>query len=346
MHATTLPVEVDVLIVGAGPVGLYGAYYAGFRGLSVAVIDSLPECGGQISAMYPEKFIHDVAGLPAVRGRDLVAALVEQAAPFSPLYLLGEQAIALRHNDAGDAVVTSDRREIAARAVIVTGGIGTFTPRPLPAGTEFEGRGLSYFVPSLQELADRDVVIVGGGDSAFDWALGLEPLAKSVTLVHRRQIFRAHAHTVKLVQNSSVTVVTDSQVEHIVGDLSSADVHAIEAVHVSHVPSGVTTVIEAQAVVAALGFTANLGPLHEWGMHISERRIMVDSCMATTQPRVFAAGDIADYRGKVRLIAVGFGEVATAVNNAAIVLDPEAPLFPGHSTDDQIPRLVNEMVTS
>jgi thioredoxin reductase (NADPH) len=334
--APTADVEVDILIVGAGPVGLFGAYYGGFRGLSVAVLDALPEVGGQISAMYPEKLIHDVAGFPAVRGRDLVQNLRDQADAFSPQYLLEEQALTLDYAADGSVLVGTDRgRSVHAGAVIITGGIGSFSPRPLPSGSQFEGKGLRYFVRELAELADQDVVIVGGGDSAFDWALSLEPLARSVTLVHRRKAFRAHEHTVQRVLASSVEVITDVQVSAIHGDLDGATngTH-IEAVEITHGPTREVRTLKAQAVVAALGFTANLGPLLEWGLDVRERHIVVDSRAATNRPRVFAAGDISEYPGKVRLIAVGFGEVATAVNNAATLLDPNAALFPGHSTDE------------
>src|SRR5580704_8272758 len=182
---------VDVLIVGAGPVGLYGAYYAGFRGLSVAVIDSLPEVGGQVSALYPEKHIYDVAGLPGVRAQALIDNLVQQAAEFAPAYLLEEQALTMVR--AGDRIVvrTDLERTVRARAVIITGGIGTFSPRPLAGGSDYLGRGLCYFVPQLDVMRGLDVVVVGGGDSAVDWALALEGVARAVTLVHRRRTFRA-----------------------------------------------------------------------------------------------------------------------------------------------------------
>jgi thioredoxin reductase len=316
--------ETDVLIVGAGPVGLFGAYYAGFRGLSVAVMDSLPEPGGQISAMYPEKQLFDIAGFPAVKGRDLVRNLLDQAGRFDPCYLLGHRAETLAR-DAETLLVTSAQgRRVACRAVIVTGGIGTFTPRQLPAGTEYEGRGLAYFVPDPAEHAGKDVAIVGGGDSAFDWALALAPLARSVRLIHRRRAFRAHAHTVRQVRETGVEILTDCEVTRLVG----AD--TVEAVEVNH---GART-LAAQAVIAALGFTANLGPLTRWGLEIRDHRhLVVDTTMSTNLPGLFAAGDITDYPGKVRLIAVGFGEVATAVNNAAVLIDPGAALFPGHSTD-------------
>src|SRR6266536_2750046 len=244
---------VDLAIVGAGPTGLFAAYYAGFRGLSTVVIDALPEPGGQVTAMYPEKMIYDVAGFPAIRGRDLV------------------------HN--------------------------------------------------LDDLAGQNVVIVGGGDSAFDWALSLQPIAKSVTLVHRRDKFRAHAHTVSRVQSLPVVIIVNAEVRRVLGD------DRVEGVEVQ-VKGEEPRELPADTVVAALGFTADLGPLTEWGLDLDKRHILVDSTMATNRPRIFAAGDIAEYPGKVRLIATGFGEAATAVNNAAIVIDPSAHLFPGHSSDN------------
>ena len=324
-------IEVDVLLVGAGPVGLYGAYYAGVRGLRVAVVDSLPEPGGQIAAMYPEKPIYDVGGFPEVVGRDLVAGLVRQAGQYGPTYLLGQEAQSLAPDpDApGRWVVgTSSGTTVRTGAVVVTGGIGTFSPRPLPAGEQLLGRGLAYFVPSLAEYAGKDVVVVGGGDSACDWVLALRPVAASVTLVHRRKAFRAHAATVDAVHACGATVVTDAQVTA----LHAGDDGWVTAAEVTG-KDGATTV-PAQRVVAALGFLADLGPLRGWGLDLHDNRhVVVDSRMATNLPGVYAAGDITDYPGKVRLISVGFGEVATAVNNAAVHLDPDVTLFPGHSSD-------------
>ena len=327
-------VEVDLLIVGAGPVGLYGAYYAGVRGLSVAVVDSLSQVGGQVTAMYPEKEIYDIAAIPVVTGRELVRGLVAQAGQYDPVYLLGQEAQELDRlvgEDGRERVVvrTSAGTEVTCGAVVVTGGIGTFTPRPLPAGEEFLGRGLDYFVPDTQEYVDKDVIVVGGGDSAIDWCLMLEPVAASVTLVHRRAAFRAHAASVEQVRASSVEIVTDAQVTALEGG------EGVEKAVVTVKGEDVPRHLPCQQVVAALGFTANLGPLREWDVELHDNRhLVVDSSMRTNVPGVFAAGDIADYPGKVRLIAVGFGEVATAVNNAAVHLDPDAQLFPGHSTDD------------
>jgi ferredoxin/flavodoxin---NADP+ reductase len=323
------PTVVDVLIVGAGPVGLYGAYYAGVRGLSVALVDSLSQVGGQVTAMYPEKQIYDIAGFPAVSGRDLVRDLATQADQSSPTYLLGHEAQQLDRLDDGRlAVTTSEGRRVECGAVVVTGGIGTFTPRPLPAGEEFLGRGLDYFVPTTAEYVGADVVIVGGGDSALDWAMMLEPLAASVTLVHRREAFRAHSASVEKVRASGARMIVNAQVTALEGGA------LVEKAHVTVKGEDTPRVLPCQKVVAALGFTANLGPMREWGLDLHDNRhLVVDSAMRTNLPGVFAAGDITDYDGKVRLISVGFGEVATAVNNAAVHLDPEAHVFPGHSSD-------------
>jgi thioredoxin reductase len=320
--------ECDLLIVGAGPVGLYAAYYAGFRGLRTALLDSLPEAGGQVTAMYPEKPIYDIAGFPVVRGRDLVARLVEQAGRFSPAYLLADPARTLSRPPGGRIeVVTGSGALVRCDAVLISGGIGTFTPRPLPVGSQWLGRGLSYFVPALDAYAGLDVVVVGGGDSACDWALSLEPVARSVTLVHRRAVFRAHEYTVSQLMASTVEVITDAEVTAVSG---RDRVSSVEITGQRHGAS----VRPAQAVIAALGFTANLGPIREWGIDIvSNRYIAVDTTMATSVRGVFAAGDITDYRGKVRLISVGFGEAATAVNNAAVLISPDEQLFPGHSSD-------------
>ncbi|WP_244246937.1 NAD(P)/FAD-dependent oxidoreductase [Nocardioides euryhalodurans] len=318
--------DTDVLIIGAGPTGLYAAYYAGFRGLRVAVVDSLPELGGQITAMYPEKAILDVAGFPTVKGKALVEGLVAQASSAHPTYHLDRTARSLEHHGDSVTIGLDDGTEISAGAVIITAGIGKFSPRPLPAGDGWLGRGLEFFVPSFQPYVDKDVVIVGGGDSAFDWALHLEPVARSVALVHRRDAFRAHARTVQAVRDSSVDIITRAQVTELRGD------GTLEEVEIS--VDGVEPVRRpAQALVAALGFVADLGPLQEWGIEVEKRHVVVSPSMQTSLPRVFAAGDITEYAGKVRLIAVGFGEAATAVNNAAVAIDPDAHVFPGHSSE-------------
>lgn len=320
--------EVDLLVVGAGPAGLYAAYYAGFRELRTAIIDALPEPGGQVAALYPEKQIFDIAGFPAVRGRDLVAALVDQAQRFGPHWLLGQSAQELtRLPDGRLRIVTTTDTVLITRSIVIAGGIGTFTPRPLPVGADYLGRGIDYFVADPASYTGHDVLVVGGGDSALDWALTLQPIARSVTLIHRRPTFTAHESSVSQLRSGTATVLTPHVLHEVAGE------GEVERVVVRNTGSGELVELDCTRIVAALGFTANLGPLTGWGLRIADRHIVVDSRMFTGVDGIYAAGDITDYPGKVRLISVGFGEAALAVNNAAVAASPERSLFPGHSSE-------------
>jgi ferredoxin/flavodoxin---NADP+ reductase len=327
------PQRVDVAIIGAGPTGLFAAYYAGFRELSTVIIDSLPEAGGQVTALYPEKLILDVGGFPSIRGRDLVENLVAQAGAFKPTYRLGALADGLTYVDDRPQLTLSNGETWDCGAVIITAGLGNFTARPLPAAASFAGDGIVYFVPKLDALAGQQVVIVGGGDSAFDWAHSLVGIATSITLVHRREKFRAHESTVSAVRALPVEIVVNAEITRLLGVDGAIDdrVTGVEIVVTGQPPR----IVPADTIVAALGFTADLGPIVGWGMDLDKRHIVVDSTMATSRPRLFAAGDVCEYHGKVRLIATGFGEAATAVNNAATVINPSAHLFPGHSSEAQ-----------
>ena len=318
--------DVDLLVVGAGPTGLYATYYAGFRELRVALLDALPEVGGQVAALYPEKALYDIAGFPSVRGQELVDALHAQARTADPLMLLGRTAVALREHGEGVEVDTDTGETVRAKAVLITAGIGSFTPRELPVGSEYLGRGLRYFVPRLGDLADQDVLVVGGGDSALDWALGLEPIARSVTLVHRRPQFRAHERSVAQLAQSRVEVLTPYEVAKVSGE------DVVEEV-VVETRGGESRTLSVQAVVAALGFIADLGPIDAWGLEQDRRHILVDRTMRTNRARVFAAGDLAHYDGKVKLISIGFGEAALAVNHITALVRPGSALSPGHSSD-------------
>ncbi|MEW1698404.1 MULTISPECIES: NAD(P)/FAD-dependent oxidoreductase [unclassified Streptomyces] len=318
--------SADVAVVGAGPAGLYAAYCAGFRGLSSVLVDALPEPGGQIAALYPEKKIYDVAGHPAVRGRELVDGLVAQVAPFQPRYLLGRTAVSLTPDQVrGWTIQLEDGARVRAGAVVIAAGLGRSVPRTLPCLGPYQGRGVAHHVPRLDEHRDRDVMIVGGGDSAVDWALALAPIARSVTVVHRRSAFRAHEHGVKQMYATGVRVLTDAQVTACHGAESLEEVRVHTAAEELTFP--------AQALVAALGFITNLGPIADWGLRMENRQIMVDTAMRTNLPGVYAVGDICSYEGRVPLISVGFGEAATAANHAAVELRPGSRLAPEHSTD-------------
>jgi thioredoxin reductase len=317
----------DITVIGAGPVGLSAAFWAGMREASARIVESLPEIGGQLTALYPEKWIYDVPGHPRIRARELVARHREQTlGQFDvPVHLDTTAERISREDDL--VVLHTARGDLRTRAVVVAGGHGAFEPRRLTDCdmTPWLGRGAHELVADKAQLAGRRVVVVGGGDSAFDWAMHLEPVARSVTLVHRREAFRAHQRTVDAVRESSVEIVTRAEVSALRGDglLESVDITV----------DGETTTRPAQAVVAALGFLADLGPLQQWGIDVSKRHVLVNPAMRTSLERVFAAGDITEYPGKVRLIAVGFGEAATAVNNAAVAIDPSAHVFPGHSSE-------------
>ena len=320
--------ETDVLIIGAGPTGLFAAYYAGFRGLRVAVVDSLPELGGQITAMYPEKAILDVAGLPRPsRAATSWRAWWSRPRPRNPS--TSSTAPPGRCGTTGTSVTIGldDGTEVTAGAVIITAGIGKFSPRPLPAGDGWLGRGWSSSSRRFQPYAGKDVVIVGGGDSAFDWALHLEPVARSVTLVHRRDAFRAHAAHRPRGAGTARSTSSPAQVTALRGEATLAEVEITvdgqEPVgQTGPGPRGRARLHRRPRAAPGVGDRGREAP----------RRGDSRRCRRNL-PRVFAAGDITEYPGKVRLIAVGFGEAATAVNNAAVAIDPSAHVFPGHSSE-------------
>lgn len=319
----------DIAIIGAGPTGLFATFYAGMRQASVKLIESLPQLGGQLSALYPEKYIYDVAGFPKVTAQDLVNNLVEQASRFNPEYCLDEKVLQVNKKEERLFEIVTQKQVHLARSVIITAGCGAFEPRKLGIeGSErFESTNLYYFVKDKQSFQGKNVLIAGGGDSAVDWALMLEPIAKSVTLIHRRDKFRAHEHSVQQLHESSVRIITPREIEALHGE------DYIEKATIVDKKSGVREEIETDAVIVSFGFVSSLGPIKEWGLEIENGSILVNSRMETSIPGIYAAGDIATYPGKVKLIAVGLGEAPTAVNNAKQYIDPDARLQPGHSSN-------------
>ncbi|MFP4977266.1 NAD(P)/FAD-dependent oxidoreductase [Paenibacillus sp. CN-4] len=319
----------DLLIIGGGPAGMFAAFYGGMRQASVTLIESMPQLGGQLAALYPEKYIYDVAGFPKITAQELVDNLSRQMDLFQADIRLEEKVASVVKQDERHFVVTTDKAEYHARAIIITAGVGAFEPRrlELPEAARFERANLHYFVSDLNAFQGKKVLISGGGDSAVDWALMLEPIAEKVTLVHRRDKFRAHEHSVEKLMASKVEVVTPTEITALHGE------EFITGVTLSHIKTKETREIEVDSVIVNFGFVSSLGPISEWGIAIESNSIVVDSRMETSIPGIFAAGDITTYPGKLKLIAVGFGEAPTAVNNAKVYIDPEAKLSPGHSSN-------------
>jgi len=319
---------VDLAIVGGGPVGLFAAYYAGFRGLKTAIIDSQPDLGGQVTALYPDKNIYDVAGFPKILGKDLVTNLVEQAMQYNPTVALNEEILTLDHLPEGTIRVGTSEGAYRTRVVLITAGIGAFTPKTYkrPELDRYLGHGLHYAVRRKEDFRDRNVLVIGGGDSALDWALNLVPYARSITLVHRRDGFRAHADSVKKVFDSPIMVKVFYELRGLRGEPD------VEEAVVFQNKTGQEEALQVDAVLAFLGLISNLGPITTWGLTLDEDSIVVNTRMETNRPGVYAAGDIVTFPGKLKLIATGFGEAATAVNNAARYINPNASVFPGHSS--------------
>lgn len=328
MISAHVETTADIAIVGAGPAGLFAAYCAGFRGLSVVLIDAYEAVGGQVAVLYPNKRIFDVPATPGITGAQLVSSLHEQAAAYAPTYILGKHVESINDSAGGNGLSLdlSDGQRVTCQAVVITTGVGGIEPRPLPAGTEWLGRGAGYTVANPQAHEGQDVVVVGGGDSALDWANELAPHARSVTVVHRRKQFRAHQGSMTLAEQLGVELVTDAQLVAATGD------QTIESVTLS-LKGGEERVLPCDLLVGALGLLSDTARLASWGLEMHDRRIVVDRSMHTNRHGIFAAGDATWYPGKVALMVTGFGEAATAVNNAAVLLDPEAELAPGHSTD-------------
>lgn len=319
----------DVTIIGAGPTGLFTAFYGGMRQASVKIIESLPHTGGQLTALYPEKYIYDVAGYPKVRAQELVDQLVEQASRFDPVIVLGQAVETLERLDDDTFKMTSNTGEVhLTKTIIITAGNGAFQPRRLNIGDseQFEGKNLHYYVKDMNQYKDKEVVLLGGGDSAVDWALMLEKVAKKVTLVHRRNEFRAHEQSVEELKASTVELATPfTPVEIFCSD-------KIDRIILEEVKGDRRIELEADDIICNYGFISSLGPIKDWGLEIEKNSIVVNSKMETNIPGIYAAGDICTYDGKVKLIVTGFGEGPTAINNAKNYIDPKARIQPKHST--------------
>jgi thioredoxin reductase len=318
----------DITVIGAGPVGMTTAFWAGMREADARIIDSLPELGGQLTTLYPEKWIFDVPGHPKVLARDLVELLRVQALEqFDVPVHLEMTAEQISWEGSGEdrvVVLHTDRGELRSRTVIIAGGHGAFEPKKLPGYdmSPWEGRGASYLVGEKSEFAGKRVMIVGGGDSACDWAINLLDTAGEVSLVHRREAFRAHEVTVGQVleaaERGEVALHVPFQIKEVTGD------GGVERVVLFHSEDEAHEIeVEVDAILLQLGFKTALGPLKDWGFEIVKGALVVDPLMKTSLERVWACGDITTFDGKLKLIATGFAESAIAVAQAVHELRPD-----------------------
>jgi thioredoxin reductase (NADPH) len=323
----------DISIIGAGPAGLFALFYAGMRGATAQIIDALPQPGGQLAALYPEKYIFDVAGFPKVLAKDLVNSLVQQAGQFAQPVHLGQRIVGLEEADGIFTLVTETDR-FPSRAVIIAAGIGAFSPRRLPqaCAEPWYGKGIHEIVLEPKQFAGQHVVIIGGGDSAFDWAHQLEGVAKGITLVHRSDRFRAHQATVDAVMASAAAGRTAVHTFHELADVIAED-GKIKALELKDIKAKTTRRVDCDVVLPMLGFVSDMGPLLEWGLNIEKDEIIVTQTMETGRPGIWASGDVNTYPGKLKLIATGFAESAIAVNQAVHWVYPETKVNPGHSSN-------------
>jgi thioredoxin reductase (NADPH) len=339
---TAETVQTDVAIIGAGPVGLFAIFECGMLKLRCHVIDALDMVGGQCTALYPEKPIYDIPGHPAIDAADLIDKLAEQAAPFKPVFHLGQQVMTLGKDRAEDGgwftLGLSGGQTIQAKAVIVAGGCGAFGPNrpPLDGLEAYEGKSVFYMVKRREELRGKRVVIAGGGDSAVDWAIALAGVAAKVMVVHRRDKFRAApemaARLKSLADNGAIELVVPYQL----AALEGAD-GQLTGVIVKDLDDKLRK-LEADVLLPFFGLAMNLGPIAEWGLGVEKSHINVEQATCqTSTPGIFAIGDIAHYPGKLKLILSGFAEAATAAHGAHAVAHPGETLHFEYSTTSGVP---------
>ena len=336
----------DISIIGGGPTGLFAAFYAGMRGASARIVDALPALGGQLMALYPEKYIFDVAGFPKVLAKDLVRDMAAQGLQFGATTHLGEIVTGLRRVEDGNGaegevggangshlVLETDGGDYPSRTIVIAAGIGAFEARRLGIVGEdaFEEKGLYFKVLDPKQFVGARVLLVGGGDSAFDWAVNLQGVAKSIMLIHRRDGFRAHAATINQVQElcrqGRCDLRTFWEVKKIEGN------GRVERVTIFNNKTKEEETIELDAIIPLLGFHSDLGAIKEWGLDTEKADIKVNQTMETNVQGIYAAGDITSYPGKLKLIATGASEACIAVNNAVHYINPKAKVNPGHSSN-------------
>ncbi|AMB99728.1 hypothetical protein AWM75_06895 [Aerococcus urinaehominis] len=322
----------DLLVVGAGPVGLFTAFYAGMRNLSVTLIDSLPEIGGQPKALYPQKNIFDIPVHPRISGEELTNQLFDQVRRFADTtdIRLEEEVQAVEKQADGSFIVHSSQSSYHVRAVIIAAGNGSFKARKvkLAGADQYEGLGLDYFISDYQQFIGKTVAVCGGGDSALDTALGLRDIADQVYLIHRRDGFRAHEHSVSIAKKANnISFLTPYVPIEIVGNGQH-----VTGIQLQKGRSDDQVNLEVDQVIMAYGFTSSIGPIKDWGLDLQQNNILVNENMQTSIPGIFAVGDIVSYPGKTKLIVSGFGEAPTAINAAFSYIHPDQLISPVHSS--------------
>ncbi|MFK4345140.1 MULTISPECIES: NAD(P)/FAD-dependent oxidoreductase [unclassified Paenibacillus] len=315
----------DVTIIGGGPAGLYTAFYSGMRELKTKIIEAQPELGGRVLT-YPEKMIWDVGAMPPIRGEQLIAQLIGQARTFDPVIVLGQRVTGFDPQVNGTILLTTQSGEQhLTRTVILAIGYGArqTVKLELDGADRYEVTNLYYTVQELEHFRGQRVLISGGGDSAVDWANELEPIAESVTIVHRRDSFGGLERSVTTMKNSSVRVCTPYTVEA----LHSSNGTSIDSVTLSHTETNEREQLEVDAVIVNHGMKCDYGSIREWGLDLGEWNLQVGEGMTTNIPGVFAAGDFVAYDNKVELIAGTFTSGILALNSAKLYMDPEAPIM-------------------
>jgi ferredoxin/flavodoxin---NADP+ reductase len=323
----------DITIIGGGPTGLFACFYAGLRQMRTKIIDALEELGGQVAVLYPEKYIYDVGGFPKVTGKDLVKGMVDQALKFNPTVVLGERITNIQRLEDGTIQLGSaSGKQHFSKAVLIAAGVGAFSPNRTDAinADRYEGRGVYYFLKDKSVMKGKRILIVGGGDSAVDWALNLHQWCSDIRLVHRRDVFRAHEESVAEMLRSGIEVNLFYELKEVIGDGEK-----VTGAVIYDNRTKAETRVDVDAILVNIGFRADLGPIKDWGLRIVGREISATGRMETNIPGVFVAGDIAAAEGtvKMNLIVTGFAQAAIAVNVAKKHLDPNARIFPGHSSE-------------
>jgi thioredoxin reductase (NADPH) len=327
-----VPIETDALIIGAGPVGLFAVFELGLLDMKAHVVDILDKVGGQCAELYPEKPIYDIPGLPVVTGQGLTDALMEQIKPFGATFHLNQRIDALQRLEDGRFRLVSDTgTTFIAKVVVIAAGGGSFTPkRPPLAGIEaHEGRSVFYSVRRMDDFRGMDVLIVGGGDSALDWTLNLQPLANSLTLVHRRDEFRGAPHSVERMR----ALVADNKINLLIGQMAALHEEDGQLVGVTIKTKEGETRVKANRLMPFFGLTMKLGPVANWGLNLTENLIPVDTeKFETSEHGIFAVGDINTYPGKLKLILSGFHEVALMAQAAYKIVYPGKRLLFQYTT--------------